>query len=194
MIKDMNDMPALQAYRLFLRGYTRPARYVDGIISTAFTLPPNFQPPSVYDRQDIELQDFFSGFDTRNDILDGIDRAVADACAAMSAGLSVSSDLKRLVCYACWGNPIDAFSMSCNTRCTNSAHTASLHKACLKEHLHGSYHARSSCFVLRPRETVSEAFIFPNEMHQLMFLRMVPISRTRRAHEASVPAGTCGLE
>jgi hypothetical protein len=112
MLRDMNDMPALQAYRLFMRGYTRPARYVDGIVSTTFTLPPDFQPPSVYSRQDIELQDFFSGFDTRNDILDSIDRAVADACATMSAGLFVSANLKRLICYACWGNPIDAFSTS----------------------------------------------------------------------------------
>jgi hypothetical protein len=36
--------------------------------------------------------------------------------------------------------------------------------------------------------------IFSNQMHVLIFLRMVPISRTRRAHEASLPAGTCGTE
>jgi hypothetical protein len=110
MLQTMNALPPLEAYRLFIKGYTRPARYKDGILLTNFSLDADFRPPSVKLRYDSELQDFFDGFEYRWDILENIDRTVATACAAISAGQFVNSSLRRLICYAVWGNPVDAYS------------------------------------------------------------------------------------
>lgn len=112
MLRIMNASSPLGAYQHFIRGYTRPARYIDGIVSTDFKLPPGFRPPSVTAKHDPELEEFFSGFEYRWDILNNIDQTVDDACAALSAGRFVSHNLRRLICYVAWGNPIDAYSKS----------------------------------------------------------------------------------
>ncbi|KAF1970063.1 hypothetical protein BU23DRAFT_571114 [Bimuria novae-zelandiae CBS 107.79] len=110
MIRLMNNLSPLEAYRYFIKGYTRPARYVDGIVvSGDFRLPVGFRPPSLRSRHDPELDDFFEGFDYRWDIIDRIDREVMFACNEISSGKSVPSGLRRLVCYAAWGNPVDAY-------------------------------------------------------------------------------------
>lgn len=58
---------------------------------------------------DLELDEFFDGFEYRWDILDKIDREVSFACTELSAGRSVPPGLRRLVCYAVWGNAVDAY-------------------------------------------------------------------------------------
>ena len=110
MLQTMNASSPLEAYRHFIRGYTRPARYKNDIVSTNFNLPVGFRPPSVSKRHDPEMDDFFNGFEYRWDILESIDRAVADACAALGAGQFVNASMRRLICYAVWGNPVDAYS------------------------------------------------------------------------------------
>ncbi|KAF2791251.1 hypothetical protein K505DRAFT_389450 [Melanomma pulvis-pyrius CBS 109.77] len=106
----LTHLPPLEAYQYFLKGYTRPARYMDGIIvSGDFSLPAGFRPTSLGMIKDKELEDFFDGFDYRYDILDRIDREVSAACVDLIYGRPVSSGLRRLVCYAVWGNPVDAY-------------------------------------------------------------------------------------
>ncbi|KAJ4350077.1 uncharacterized protein N0V89_008698 [Didymosphaeria variabile] len=110
MIQMMNSLSPLQAYRYFIKGYTRPARYNDGIIVAGnLTLPVGFSPVSLRNRHDSELDDFFEGFEYRWDILDKIDREVCFACVEIISGRTVPSGLRRLVCYAAWGNPVDAY-------------------------------------------------------------------------------------
>jgi hypothetical protein len=109
-LEELTNLPPLEAYQYFLRGYTRPARYIDGIMLTGdFRLPLDFRPRSVSHVKDKELEDFFDGFEYRYDILDQIDRVVSAACVDLSHGRFVSSGLRRLVCYAAWGNPVDAY-------------------------------------------------------------------------------------
>ncbi|KAF2654415.1 hypothetical protein K491DRAFT_600915 [Lophiostoma macrostomum CBS 122681] len=109
-IKLINSLPPLEAYLYFLRGYTRPARYLDGIIkSEGLTLSPMFRPASISTKRDKELDDFFEGFDYRYDILDRIDAEVMYACDNIRHGRFVSRDLRRLVCYAIYGHPVDAY-------------------------------------------------------------------------------------
>jgi len=116
MLQTMNALSPLEAYRIFIKGYTRPARYRDGIVTTNFSLPVGFRPPPLKARLDPELEEFFDGFEYRWDILENIDRTVAKACVAMATGRFVNSSLRRLICYAVWGNPVDAYSTcACHT-------------------------------------------------------------------------------
>ena len=109
-IQLINSLPPLEAYLYFLKGYTRPARYVEGVIRTdAFTLSPYFRPMSITMIRDKELDDFFEGFDYRYDILDRIDNEVRHACTNIRYGCFVPHALRRLVCYAVFGNPVDAY-------------------------------------------------------------------------------------
>jgi hypothetical protein len=109
-LKELTTLPPLEAYQYFLRGYTRPARYIDGIMLTGeFRLQADFRPKSVSQVRDTELEDFFDGFEYRYDILDQIDRVVSAACVDLAYGRFVNSGLRRLVCYAAWGNPVDAY-------------------------------------------------------------------------------------
>lgn len=106
----INSLPPLEAYLYFLKGYTRPARYIDGvIISSQFTLPSGFQPTSLKYTPDKELDDFFDGFEYRYDILDRIDMEVSSVCNELRYGRFVNANLCRLVCYAVYGNPVDAY-------------------------------------------------------------------------------------
>ncbi|KAF1962422.1 hypothetical protein CC80DRAFT_531312 [Byssothecium circinans] len=110
MLATINHLPPLDAYLYFLKGYTRPARYIDGIVLTdKFPLPLGFRPLPLRSKADQELDDFFEGFEFRWDILDRIDLEVAKACVQISNGYFVGSGLRRLVCYAVWGNAVDAY-------------------------------------------------------------------------------------
>jgi hypothetical protein len=60
-------------------------------------------------RSDPELLDFFDGFEYRNDIIERIDQEVYAGVMAIVNGQQISLALRKLVCYAVWGNPIDAY-------------------------------------------------------------------------------------
>lgn len=85
-------------------------RYVDGVVkSNYFTLPANFPYQPLCTKVDPELVDFFEGFEYRWDIIDRIDQAVRGGIQALARGQPLSSGYRRLVCYAVWGNPSDAY-------------------------------------------------------------------------------------
>lgn len=109
-ILQLNTLSPLEAYKYFLRGYTRPARYLDGIVkSEYFTLPANYPYQPLRTKVDPELVDFFDGFEYRHDIIDRIDRVVRDGICELSLGRPLPSGHRRLICYALWGNPSDAY-------------------------------------------------------------------------------------
>jgi hypothetical protein len=85
-------------------------RYLDGIIRTDnFPLPPGFPYQPLSTKTDPELVDFFDGFDYRHDIIDRIDQEVRMAMRELACGGTISLALRKLVCYAVWGNPVDAY-------------------------------------------------------------------------------------
>jgi hypothetical protein len=85
-------------------------RYVDGIIKKEyFQLDGVFHYCPLRKKYDPELDDFFKGFDYRYDILDSIDREVYMGIQELDYGYNVSTSLRKLICYAVWGNPIDAY-------------------------------------------------------------------------------------
>ncbi|KAJ4332862.1 hypothetical protein N0V87_008075 [Didymella glomerata] len=109
-IRVLNSSLPLEGYRYFLRGYTRPARYIDGVIkSEYFTLPANYTYHRLRTKVDPELVSFFEGFEYRWDIIDRIDMAVRGAIQALGTGQPVNPGWRRLICYAIWGNPVDAY-------------------------------------------------------------------------------------
>lgn len=106
----VNTLPPLEAYLYFIKGYTRPARFIDGIIVTdpvSVRSPIEFR--SVRATPDDELDAFFAGFEYRYDILDRIDSEVRSACNDLLSGRSILPGLMRLACYAIFGNPVDAY-------------------------------------------------------------------------------------
>ncbi|KAF2997335.1 hypothetical protein E8E13_003152 [Curvularia kusanoi] len=75
MIMQVNSLSPLEAYKYFLRGYTRPARYIDGVIrSDHFVMPAQYPYRPLSTKNDPELVDFFEGFEYRWDIIDRIDK------------------------------------------------------------------------------------------------------------------------
>ncbi|KAH6621891.1 hypothetical protein C7974DRAFT_414573 [Boeremia exigua] len=109
-IMQMNSSSPLEAYKFFLRGYTRPARYIDGIVkSEYFTLPTNYPYRPLRTKVDPELVEFFDGFDYRWDIIERIDKIVQTGIFELSRGRLLPWGYRRLICYAVWGNPSDAY-------------------------------------------------------------------------------------
>ncbi|KAJ8107052.1 hypothetical protein OPT61_g9132 [Boeremia exigua] len=109
-IMHLNSSSPLGAYKYFLRGYTRPARYIDGIIkSEYFTLPANYQYQPLLTKVDPELVEFFEGFEYRLDIIERIDVVVRAGIRELSLCRSLPPEYRRLICYAIWGNPSDAY-------------------------------------------------------------------------------------
>ncbi|KAF9697542.1 hypothetical protein EKO04_004109 [Ascochyta lentis] len=109
-IFQLNTLSPLEAYKYFLRGYTRPARYIDGIIKSAyFTLPANYPYLPLRSKLDTELVDFFHGFEYRHDIIDRIDDVVRQGIHELSLGQPIPAGYRQLICYAIWGNPSDAY-------------------------------------------------------------------------------------
>ena len=85
-------------------------RYIDDVIkSEYFTMPANYSYRPLRTKVDPELVDFFEGFEYRWDIIDRIDIAVRAAIQALGIGQPVNSCWRRLICYAVWGNPADAY-------------------------------------------------------------------------------------
>jgi hypothetical protein len=85
-------------------------RYMDDIVRTDhFSLPLNYPYQPLSTRHDTELVDFFDGFDYRHDIIERIDQEVHVAMKDLAYGQPLPPALRKLVCYALWGNPIDAY-------------------------------------------------------------------------------------
>lgn len=74
-----------------------------------FTLPANYPYQPLRTKVDPELVDFFDGFQYRWDIIDRIDQVVRTGIHELSLGRPLPSGYRRLVCYAIWGNPSDAY-------------------------------------------------------------------------------------
>jgi hypothetical protein len=85
-------------------------RYVDGIIrADTFTLPQNLSYLALSSKSDPELIDFFDGYEFRHDIIERIDNEVYASIREWVNGRHISSALRKLICYAVWGNPVDAY-------------------------------------------------------------------------------------
>ncbi|OCK85181.1 hypothetical protein K432DRAFT_277015, partial [Lepidopterella palustris CBS 459.81] len=109
-VEEFNSAAPLQAYRHFLKGYTKPARYITGVIPDGdFFLTANFSPPQLVSAYDEELVAFFQDYDYRYDILERIDNEVLHACQALDVGTLLPRRLRRLVAYVIFGNPVDAY-------------------------------------------------------------------------------------
>lgn len=77
--------------------------------SEYFTLPANYPYRPLRSKFDPELVEFFNGFDYRHDIIDRIDQVVVAGIRELSLGRLLPSGHRRLICYAIWGNPSDAY-------------------------------------------------------------------------------------
>ncbi|OCK87398.1 uncharacterized protein K441DRAFT_742314, partial [Cenococcum geophilum 1.58] len=109
-VEEFNSASPLRAYKHFLKGYTKPARYIRGVIPDgAVTFTADFRPPELTKAYDGGLTEFFDGYECRYDILERIDRDVHDACEELRAGMLIPHRRRRLVLYAVFGNPVDAF-------------------------------------------------------------------------------------
>ena len=85
-------------------------RYIDGLIKTGyFQLPLDFHPCPLRKKYDQELVDFFDGFEYRHDLIDQIDQTVEMGIRELALGRLVPLGLRKLICYAVWGNPVDAY-------------------------------------------------------------------------------------
>ncbi|KAK5133608.1 hypothetical protein LTR08_007556 [Meristemomyces frigidus] len=109
-VERMNRDRPLDAYKFFIRGYTKPARYMDGV------LPPNIYEirlPEVLDpiasMRDEELVEFFGEYAYRVDILHKIDAEVAYLAEALHRGRFITFAQRKLVVYTLYGNVADAF-------------------------------------------------------------------------------------
>jgi len=58
---------------------------------------------------DVELIDFFDGYNYRQDILELIDGQVAELVKRHEHGFRMSSVQYKLVCFVIWGQPVDAY-------------------------------------------------------------------------------------
>lgn len=109
-VHKFNNARPLAAYRFFLKGYTRPARYIPGILpdrDNDITLPHAM--PSVAATVDEELVDFFDGYEYRYDILHKIDIEVATLCNGLRSGVHLTWTQRLLVTLSLFGNPVDAY-------------------------------------------------------------------------------------
>ncbi|KAJ4372987.1 hypothetical protein N0V83_003278 [Neocucurbitaria cava] len=119
-LSDMRMLSPLSAYITFIIGYTMPARYIYDIntkLPLLLQLPPGFShtPLSEKYEYDPELMDIFEdwgpswGHAARLRILDQIDETVSMGIRKLALGRPVNYDLRKLICYAIWGNPVDAY-------------------------------------------------------------------------------------
>lgn len=58
---------------------------------------------------DPELVEFFDDFEYRHDIIERIDKEVYIGIQALASGHYLPVGLRKLICYAVWGNPVDAY-------------------------------------------------------------------------------------
>jgi hypothetical protein len=85
-------------------------RYIEGVVRTdAFTLPMDYVYRPLSTMRDPELMEFFDGFDYRHDIIERIDKEVYGGMQDLVNGRPITVGLRKLICYAVWGNPVDAY-------------------------------------------------------------------------------------
>lgn len=78
-------------------------------MSDYFDLPLGHTYCPLRKKYDGELVEFFAGFEYRHDIIDRIDQEVYQGVQDLSYGRPVPVSLRKLICYALWGNPVDAY-------------------------------------------------------------------------------------
>lgn len=111
-VQRFNSGRPVESYRIFLKGYTKPARYLNGILpttdeETGVKLPIII--PSITGVDDIELRDFFDGYEYRMDILQKIDDEVHHLAAMLRNAGSLTFPQRHLLSLSIWGNPACAF-------------------------------------------------------------------------------------
>jgi len=85
-------------------------RYLQGIIKTNyFKVPVSFPYCPLSKKYDAELVEFFDGFEFRHDVIDRIDHEVQMGIQKLNRGVFVPLGLRKLISYAVWGNPVDAY-------------------------------------------------------------------------------------
>lgn len=72
-------------------------------------MPANFSYQALSSKTDPELIDFFDGYEYRHDIIERIDGEVYMGIKDVAHGRHIPVGLRKLVCYAVWGNPVDAY-------------------------------------------------------------------------------------
>ncbi|KAK4543183.1 hypothetical protein LTR36_005733 [Oleoguttula mirabilis] len=105
----INHWPPLDAYKFFIKGYTKPARYVEGALPDLYNIPlPKVLVPiaSVYDT---ELAEFFDGYDYRVDLLRKVDDEVTRLVNTLYRGERVTFAQRKLIGYTLYGNVVDAY-------------------------------------------------------------------------------------
>ncbi|KAF2753558.1 hypothetical protein EJ05DRAFT_515015 [Pseudovirgaria hyperparasitica] len=109
-VEEFNRTSPLNAYLHFLKGFTRPCRYLPGVIPEVdFTLDENCHITRIVDKRDQELEDFFRDYEYRFDILETIDREVLYFCSILKDGGRISRNQRMLVAYHLWGQPVDCY-------------------------------------------------------------------------------------
>ena len=64
---------------------------------------------AVADSYDPELIDFFDGFSYRLDLLDLLDKHIADLVKKHECGVRLTTPEFRVLCFGVYGNPVDAY-------------------------------------------------------------------------------------
>ncbi|KAF2186333.1 hypothetical protein K469DRAFT_749917 [Zopfia rhizophila CBS 207.26] len=65
-VQELNFLPPLKAYKTFLKGYTRPARYITGVPDVDFTLTQGFIPQPLATAYDEEIVGLFQDCEYRD--------------------------------------------------------------------------------------------------------------------------------
>ncbi|KAK3633491.1 hypothetical protein LTR56_015744 [Elasticomyces elasticus] len=108
-VNSINARSPVEAYKFFLKGYTRPARYIEGVLPDLSRIPlPQVVVP-IANIYDTELHQFFEGHEYRVDILMRIDEVVLALCKSLYHGDYVTYAQRKLVVYTLFGNVVDAF-------------------------------------------------------------------------------------
>lgn len=68
-VEEFNSASPLRAYKHFLKGYTKHARYIHGVIPDGeVTFTADFRLPELTKAYDEEITEFFDGYEYRYDI------------------------------------------------------------------------------------------------------------------------------
>ncbi|KAF2084261.1 hypothetical protein K490DRAFT_59685 [Saccharata proteae CBS 121410] len=106
----MNRAAPLDAYKHFVSGFHRPARYLPDILPQGdLSFHPGFTPARVADASDEELDEFLTTNGYDRDILNMIDDEVASLVRKVQKGHLIHLKDRKLLQYALWGNPVDAY-------------------------------------------------------------------------------------
>ncbi|KAJ9643631.1 hypothetical protein H2201_006263 [Coniosporium apollinis] len=110
---EFNRGTPLQAYKFFIKGYTKPARYEPGALPEQEydlrTMLPYTPTSSLSKKFDEELSAFFEGYQYRVDILMRIDKEAETYRRDFLDNSPLSAGQRKLMIYALFGNPVDAY-------------------------------------------------------------------------------------